>query len=517
MSTPRFSASPRLASTRRCGRALAAPLAALLGVGLWTSTADASGIGTARFGGEHGHPTGPNATSIYYNPGAIALSEGTHIFVDGLIALRKVRYERPDSAVNYNPGQDPDMEQPLSLEYANGANNGTADLFNVAGAPFFGVTSDFGTKFIYGGAAVYVPFGGGATWNKNDAFNDSADFPGAYDGVQRWYAIDGNLRSFYITGALAFKIEAAANLTIGFSGSAIYSSIDTVRARNADGTDNLVSGQPGDFALKEGRSWLKASGWQGGFAAGFTVQPVKDVFWIGASYTSQPNVSGGMALEGTLTNIFTTGNVTPTPVEVTQSYPDIIRLGFRVRPIPKLELRVFADYTRWSVFDKQCVMILEAESSDQRSCEYENADTALEDPSNFGGGGAEDGDVVAVTQHLPRFWQDAGGVRVGVGYWFIDELETYIGLGYDSSAIPVETVDPVLFDMDKISVTLGALWQAHKHLAMGATVGQIIYLPLDTKGQNVFNEFQAPTRQASADGVYKQWLTVGNLYLDVSF
>ncbi|PRP96195.1 OmpP1/FadL family transporter [Enhygromyxa salina] len=510
MSTPRFSATPRLGLSAP----LAAALAGLLGVGLWSSSAEASGIGTARFGGEHGHPTGTNATTIYYNPGAIALSKGTHIFVDGLIALRKVQYTRPDSAVNPQPGA---MGPNVSLDYANGANNGTANLFNVAGAPFLGATSDFGTDFIYGGAAVYVPFGGGAAWGKNDQFKDDPDFPGAYDGVQRWYAIDGNLRSFYITGALAFKIKAAANLTLGFSGSAIYSSIDTVRARNADGTDNLVSGtDPDNFRLKEGRSWLKAGGWQGGFAAGFTVEPVKDVFWIGGSYTSQPNVTGGMALKGELTNIFTTGESAVTNVEVTQTYPDIVRLGFRVRPIPKLELRVFADYTRWSVFDKQCVLIVKEDPSnaDTRKCDFPNADTALEDPSNFGAG---DENVVDVTQHLPRFWKDAGGVRVGVGYWFIDELETYIGLGYDSSAIPAQTVDPVLFDMDKIAVTLGALWQAHEHVAVGATVGQIIYLTLDTKGQNVFNEFQPPTRQASADGIYKQWLTIGNLYLDISF
>ena len=500
-----FNASLRLAWT--------APLAAFLCAGLWATSADASGVATARFGGEHGHPTGTNATTIYYNPGAIALSKGTHIFVDGLIALRKVQYTRPASAVNNQLGSD---SQPnFSLDYADGANNGTADLFNVAGAPFLGVTSDFGTEFIYGAAAVYVPFGGGAAWKKNDAFKNSDEFPGAYDGVQRWYAIDGSLRSFYFTGAIAFKIKAAANLTLGFSGSAIYSSIDTVRARNADGTDNLVSGQPDAFALKEGRSWLKAGGWQGGFAAGFTVEPVKDIFWIGGSYTSQPNVTGGMALKGTLTNIFTTGQTAITDVEVTQSYPDIVRLGFRVRPIPKLELRVFADYTRWSVFDKQCVLILESDPvNDDRNCDFDNADTALTDPESFGGPG--DG-VVDVTQHLPRFWKDAGGVRVGVGYWFIDELETYLGLGYDSSAIPVETVDPVLFDMDKIAVTVGALWQANQHLAIGATVGQIIYLALDTKGQNVLNEFQSPTRQASADGIYKQWLTIGNLYLDISF
>ena len=492
-----------------------ATLSAALLVGLAAPDAQASGISVARFGGEHGHPTGTNPSVLYYNPGAIGMMKGTHIMVDGLIALRGVSYERPASAVNTQLGAE---GQPnISLEHAPGANDGTAKLFNVAGSPFIGVTSDFGTDFIYAGAAFYVPFGGGATWKKNEEYRGSEQFPGAVDGVQRWYAIDGTLRSYYITGALGFKIKAAANLTIGVSGSAIYSSIDTVRARNADGTDNLVSGNdPDSFVLKEGRSWLEASGWQGGFAAGFTVEPVKDVFWLGGSYTSQPNVTGGMALKGTLTNVFTTLPVTPTDIEMTQSYPDIVRLGFRVRPIPKLELRVFADYTRWSVFDKQCVLIVEENDAnkDTRSCDFDNAETALEDPENFGGPG--DG-VSDVTQHLPRYWKDAGGVRVGVGYWFIPELETYLGLGYDSSAIPVQTVDPVLFDMDKIAVTIGALWQAHQHVAMGVTVGQIIYLPLDTEGRNVFNTFQSPTRQASADGVYKQWLTIGNLYLDISF
>ena len=481
------------------------------GVGtLATNSADASGISTARFGGEHGHPTTENATAIYYNPGAIALSTGTHIFIDGLIALRKVTYERPASAVSPQNGVEGNPN--YSNEYFEGANSGKASLFNVAGAPFIGATSDFGTDFIYAGAAAYVPFGGGATWGKNEDFRDTGVSAGAVDGQQRWYAIDGSIRSFYITGALAFKVKPA-KLTIGVSGSAIYTSFDTIRARNGDGTDNIVSGQPDDFALKEGRSWLQASGWQGGFAVGLTAEPIDDKLWIGASYTSQPNVTGGMTLKGTLTNRFTVSAMDDqTDIELTQSFPDIIRLGFRVRPIPKLELRVFADYTRWSVLDKQCVLIA---SEPDRKCNFAGADNALEDPESFGA--SDPVETLGTTQHLPRFWKDAGGVRVGVGYWFIDQLETYIGLGYDSSAVPVEMVDPALFDMDKISVTLGALWQAHKHVAVGATVGQIIYFPLDTKGRNVLNKFQSPTRQASAEGVYKQYLTLGNLYLDISF
>ena len=502
-------------SSRTRSLRLSLALGTLAAAGLWTNTASASGLSTARFGGEHGHPTTSNPTAIYYNPGAIALSEGTHIFIDGLIALRKVTYDRPASAVS------PDLNGgTTSLDEYPGANDGKASLFNVAGAPFIGVTSDFGTEFVYGGLAAYVPFGGGATWGKNEDYRDSGLSAGAVDGPQRWYAIDGSIRSFYITGALAFKIKPA-KLTIGVSGSAIYTSFDTIRARNADGTDNIVSGSGPDYTLKEGRSWLKASGWQGGFAVGLTAEPIDDKLWIGASYTSQPNVTGGMRLEGTLTNMFVNAAApSTTDIYLDQSFPDIIRLGFRVRPIPKLELRVFADYTRWSVLDKQCVMIqpkpdpTTGEVPPNPKCEFDGADTALEDPENFGAGG--DG-TIGVTQHLPRFWKDAGGVRLGVGYWFIDELEAYLGLGYDSSAVPVEMVDPALFDMDKFSVTVGALWQAHKHVAVGATIGQIIYMPLDTKGKNVLNDFQAPTKQADANGVYKQWLTIGNLYLDISF
>ncbi len=501
-------------------------LSSALALGLWATDADASGLSTARFGGEHGHPTTENPSAIYYNPGAIALSKGTHIMVDGLIALRKVTYERPASAVSTQNGAENGAN--YSTEYFDGANNGTASLFNVAGAPFVAVTSDFGTDLVYAGVGAYVPFGGGATWSKNKAFAGNEDAPGAVDGVQRWYAIDGSIRSLYITGALAFKIKAA-KMTIGASGSAIYTSFDTIRARNTNGTDNLVTGQPGDFQLAEGRSWLEASGWQGGFAVGMTAEPIDDVLWIGASYTSQPNVTGGMRLEGTLTNIFGTtrvNDVVDTKIFLDQSFPDIVRLGFRVRPIPNFELRVFADYTRWSVMDKQCVMEVPnknpgpgLEPDPDPKCNFENADKALEDPASFGadiGNGPTD-NTVGVTQHLPRFWKDAGGIRIGAGYWFLEELEAYIGLGYDSSAVPVETVDPALFDMDKISVTAGALWQAHEHVAIGATIGQIIYFPLDTKGRNVLNKFQSPTRQASADGVYKQYLTLGNLYLDISF
>ncbi len=473
-------------------------------LGFASTTAHASGLSTARFGGEHGHPTTDNPTAVYYNPAALGFSKGTHIFIDGSLALRWSSYTRPESALSANGpgGSTPDD--------AIAAQAGKASLFNPIAAPMAAVSSDFGTRFLTAGVGFYVPFGGAAIWKQNADFADSSDYPGAKDGIQRWYTIDGSLRSMYLTGALAFNIEKIG-LSIGVSGSAIRSNVDTIRARNTDGTDHLVDGSGG---LKEGRSLVNVKGWQGGFGVGVGWR-LRDLLWIGASYTSQPNVTGGMRLKGVLTNVLATQDREDTDVILTQTLPEIIRLGFRVRPLKKLELRAFADYTRWSVMDKQCVF---PQGIDGDPCdEFANADTALTDPTNFGGEPADLPDGVSITQHLPRFWKDAGGVRLGASYWFIDQIEGYIGLGYDSSAVPKTTIEPALMDANKVTASLGVRAQIIKNFALALTLTDIIYFPVDTNGENVLNDFQAPTKQADANGVYKQNIGLLNVYVDVSF
>ena len=486
----------------------AAGLAA--GVCLLGSTAQASGLAAARFGGEHGHPTTDNPTAIYYNPAGIALKPGTRILLDVNMAFRWASYQRPESAINTPGTNTPDD--------GIDANSGTAKLQNTLVSPFLGASSDFGTKIFSAGIAGYFPFGGQAVWGQNSKYANSSAYPGAHDGVQRWYTIDGKIRSMYLTGAVAFNIPSIG-LSIGATGSAIRSETDTIRARNTDGTDDLVN----SGGVKEGRSWLKASGWQGGFGLG-VIWNWQQRLWIGASYTSQPNVVGGMTLKGTLTNVFASAMAVPPPAsaELTQTLPDIIRLGFRVRPSDKFELRLFADYTRWSVFDKQCVLDAEVVG---RKCNFVGADTALSKPGDFGGDAVDpdgsDGPLKSETngtiQHLPRFWKDAGGVRLGGSYWAIPQLETYAGLGFDSSAVRPETLDAALMDMNKMSFSIGARWQIVRQFAMALTLSDIHYFKVNTKGKNVLNKFKPPTRQADSNGVYKQNILLANLYLDVSF
>ncbi len=500
-----------VARVRDLSRAASAlGLTCVLGsLALVSGPAMASGLAVARFGGEHGHPTTDNPTAIYYNPAGIALKPGTRFFADMSLAGRWASYTRGPEAIS-NLGTETPSD-------AASANSGTARLQNALVSPFFGASSDFGTKIFSAGAAVYFPFGGQAVWGQNSQYADNSKYPGAHDGVQRWYTVDGKIRSMYLTGAIAFNIKEIG-LSIGATGSAIRSEADTIRARNADGTDGLID--PNFNTVKEGRSWLKASGWQGGFGIG-AIWNWQQRLWIGASYTSQPNVTGGMTLKGTLHNALATSAAVAVPAELTQTFPDIIRLGFRVRPSDKFEFRLFADYTRWSVFDKQCV--LDAAVKD-RKCNFAGADKALSDPGSFGqdapdpdGPGPMVSETNGTIQHLPRFWKDAGGVRAGASYWFIPQVESFAGIGFDSSAVRPATLDAALMDMNKMSFSLGARWQVVRQFALALTLTDVAYFKVDTKGKSVLNKFNAPTRQPNADGVYKQNILLGNLYVDVSF
>ncbi len=460
------------------------------------SMAWASGFSVARFGGEHGHPTTSNATAIYYNPAGLVLNKGTHIFLDGTLVLRSVTYERPASAIS----------NPVDMEGAEAANAGEATLFNTAVLPFMGIASDFGTDWFAAGLALYAPFGGSATWDENDAYRDHPHFPGAVDGVQRWYSIEGTIRSLYLTAATAFHVEDA-NLSLGLSLSGIKSEINSIRARNAGGSDDLVASAE-DPSLIEGRALLDAAGYQVGFGAGLIWQPLPDELWLGLSYTSKPNVSGGMELEGELTQILVTAKEPKVDnVKVSQDLPDIYRFGARMRPSEKYELRMFADYTRWSALEVQCVLL----DGEGQECAYSGTEDAITNP-----GGVENAGTPP-TQALGRFWKDAFGVRLGGSYWFLPELETLVGVGYDSSSVPVEVMDPALFDMEKMTASLGARWKALDSLALGLTFTQVIYFEVDTEGKGINSQLGAGLAQPGNDGVYNQSVSLINFSTDISF
>jgi long-chain fatty acid transport protein len=443
--------------------------------------AQAAGLATARFGGEHGTPMTSNPTAIYYNPGGIARSEGFNLFVDGTMALRGISYERDPAPT--------DVPEPAD---AQGANNGSTSTFNVSAAPMAGLTfkipgEDVGFAL---GAAFFVPFGGGTVWPENKAFQDSPTYAGAMDGIQRWYSIQGSIRSMCISGTAAISI--VDRLYFGVSGNAYSSIVDTIRARLANGSNDVVN---------EGRSRLDVKGWHGGLGIGLLGEAIEDELLIGASYQSQPGF-GDMKLRGTLRNNFT-GTVTPDEVELTEAMPDIVRLGASYRPLEDLELRLFGDFTRWSVLKNQCIASFDDATGEYKPCDLN------EDGSAAPGSGA--------VQSLVRDWNDSFGIRAGASYWPMEELELYGGLGYDSNAIPAQTLDPAILDFHDISVALGAKFAIADFLQTALTYTHFFYIPRDTSGKAKQATMVGPSRGPDSGGRYSQWVGAINLNVQVAY
>ncbi|WP_437795646.1 OmpP1/FadL family transporter [Sorangium sp. So ce693] len=443
----------------------------LLGGLAWTGSALAGGFATARFGGEHGNPITSNPTAVYYNPAGLAESEGIHLFLDGTIALRSASYTHAAAATD-------DVTVPQ-------ANTGKATLFNVAAAPMLGASAKLGDLAL--GAGVYVPFGGAASWDTNAAFEGNRELAGPVDGVQRWHSIESSLQAMFFTLAAAYKIPSL-RLSLGVSGNLIRTQVNTVRARNASG-DNLLA--------TEGRSLLEVSGFHASFGVGALVEAVPEQLWIGASYQSRPNVTGGESLEGTLTNRFSGVSGSPSDVELHEGLPDIVRLGARFVPAERFEVRLFGDWTRWSSMENQCLTQVGA------ACEI--------DRDGFAGEGAR------VVQNIARRWNDTFGVRVGWSHWPRPAIEFFGGVGYDSNAVPDETLDPSGVDFHDVSFSLGGRFHVAEQLHLAASYTQLFYVDRDTAGDSITAGLHPNSRAPDSGGHYTQNIGVLNLNVDVAF
>jgi long-chain fatty acid transport protein len=452
----------------------------LLAVAVWPGAATAGGILVARFGGEHGHPTTDDVAAIYYNPAGMALATGTRLYLDGSFAHRSATYTRPAEAI----------DNPLAAGERRGGtpadgiavNSGESTLSNLLASPFVGINSNLGVENLGVGVAFFTPFGGQQLWDQTQA---SARYPGAIDSPARWASIEGTIRSSYIAAGVAYRIPAA-KLSLGVTGNLVLSSVDTIRARNANGTDDL---ETSTGALQEGRSYMNVSGKTGSIGAGVIWQPA-DNLWIGGSYQSKPGF-GEMQLEGRLKQKL--GALAPTDdgVEVHQTLPEVVRYGIRMRPTKDVELRLFGDYARWSAMKTQCLL---STSDANRKCGVE-----------------ADGRIAAgasgVIVSIPRNWQDTYGLRAGGSYWVSPAVELLLGAGYDSNAVPSSTIDPALFDMDKATVSAGGrLKLAGEKLVLDATFTQVIYFtrtvaPRPNDGSQTL---MPPSRQSDMAGKYEQ-------------
>ncbi|MCA9513915.1 MAG: outer membrane protein transport protein [Myxococcales bacterium] len=470
-------------------------LAAL--VPMLSPPAQASGLLAVRFGGEHGHPTTSNPTAIYFNPAGMSLMGGTRLMLDGTFAWRSLTYTRDPGAID-NVLADPNVGTGTPEGDGVAANSGEGHLFNLVGSPFAAIVTDFGVEGLGVGLGFYVPFGGSSSFDQVDA---SDAFPGAKDGPQRWWAIDGTLRALYFTGAVSYRFPDL-RLSVGAGLNVVLTQMATVRARNSDGTDHLVS----NGTIQEGRALIDVSSVDVAISAGIIWEPV-DGFYLGLSYQSQPGF-GTSKLTGDTTLVFgatPSAAVEPTPSEFYNGWPDVWRLGGRYTVPKAWEVRLFGELARWSSMYEHCLL---NSTITPRACK----------------GDPPPGKIVLV----PRRWEDTFALRAGGSYWVSDAVELYLGAGWDGNAIPDSTVDPGLYDNDKVSVAVGGRFSLlDESLIVSVTYTQLFYpdrtvaprqhLPGATTGDIASLGFSAPERDPDAAGKYEHAIGVLDVSVEARF
>ena len=454
-------------------------LIAALTTGAWAvcvaSSASAAGLAVPRVGGDKGYPVTSNPSAIYYNPAALSLGEGHQLEIDATIAFRSATY------THQLEGDEDAKKDHAEPEGAEGANNGTATLFNVIAGPSVFYAAHWDDLAF--GAGLYVPYGGSMEWDKNNAFAGNEEYPGAVDGVARWHSIEGQLIVANLSLGGAYKMD---RLSLGLATNFMFSQINILQARTGLGTNEIAD---------EERSLIEVSGWDWSFTLGATVELIEEELWLGLSYMSQPNLGDGSVLTGTVENSFQNA---PLDADFHQNLPDVIRAGLRYEPDPAIQVRLSGDYTRWSVFKEQCV---------GRAGEPCSVDP---DGSVTHGSG--------VIRHFNRSFNDAWGARLGFSYYPTKTFEVLGSIGYDSNAIPAATLDPALMDADDISATVGFNVGLTDTLSLGAEYTHIQYFDRDTRGQSEIA--LAPSGAGlnpDGAGLYNQWIGMLNVGLQAQF
>lgn len=432
------------------------------------ATSHASGgVEQAHFGSVDGHAAGATAFALYYNPAALALSGRLQIAANLTVAWHGATYNRTQ-ATSPDPADAP------------GANVGKARVSDPLASPALALS--YRLKDFVVGAGTYVPFAGLQSWSGGGHYYPQ--FPGTRDGSARWHFLEGGTTSLYASLGASYTIQPI-RLSIGLVGNLVYNTLEFTRALNASGDDNIVT---------EGRSYLDVSSVTGSFGLGVLWEAMANKLWLGVSYQAPPGLYRDVALDGSA-RILLSGT-TPSEPKVTlkQGMPDIIRFALRVRPTQRYELRLYGDFTRWSVFKRQCLVL------EGGNCGL-NAD-----------GSVTTGSDVILNQ--PRNWKNTFAIHAGGSYFFSPAWEAFAGIGFDSNAVPAGTLDASVIDGNDLTYTLGGRGRFFDRFGVLLALSYQRWFERDTQGLSRLDQYKPPSRLPNSGGIYNQQALLANLMLE---
>jgi len=428
-------------------------------------------------GGVFEGPSVASPMGIYWNPAAIGLLKGTHVY--GALDLFFLRgtYDRDGFDPNTGGGYD------------------TATWSGFGPLPKAAVTSDFGTDRWVGGIGLYVPFGGSIDYGDDDLF-----------GAQRYHIIDAELAAIHVTPTVAVKVFPHFYVGAGISWvhTQFQSSVDvdlaaalsnvgiSPDAAGAGLEDPLV-----EAAVQTGMLRDNSVGWELGVL--WEALPELD---LGLSYRSEVEVSlsGGADVAfplfpPELGPLLSLGPVAPgsqvsTDVSFQFRWPQSVQLGATYRFWPRWTGIAILQWTNWSRFGRFESEVLTPPLSES------SLDLSRARGLN---------DTVLLSLAVHHQWFD--GFKIGGRF------------AYESPAVPTEFVNPQNYDSHTFELGLGAEYRLMKNLSLSLNYAHLFFAARNVTG-SVFDPAD-PTREgynyASGDGTYEASADKLELALEVHF
>ena len=326
-----------------------------------------------------------DASTIFYNPSGLAFLKGTQFYGNLTLIMPNAKYTGPEP-------------------YPFAGQTWTAEKQTFTPIGLY-IAHKFGDR-IGVGIGVTNPFGLGLKW--------SEDFPG------RFVAKNSDLRSFYISPVVAFKITP--NFSIGGGLDIVYSSV--MLERNI-----LLSLDPPrtDPGIEVGTVHLEGnSNVALGFTASILARGKKVAF--GLSYRHKvvnkyENATADFTIfQDYYTNLVKNANILVDQKGKTEiPFPGILTMGLYFRPTEKLGVEFDYQYYTWAVYDE-----LFLDFQDWR------LDTRIEEN-----------------------YSNSTILRFGAHYELSDNLSLRAGYLHDNTPQPTHSVSPMLPDNDRDEFTVG--------------------------------------------------------------
>lgn len=353
-----------------------------------------------------------DASAVYFNPAGLAFQTRNSVYLGSTFISPEIDFYGP----TYN---DPNKLTAMKNQIFTPINVYVK----------YGITDD-----LHFGFGVYNPFGLGTEWDPK------------WDG--RWINIKADLKTFYFTPTLAYKVND--ELSIGAGLNIITGGVELRR----EVTEVPVTGST--LPIVD----LELSGNTFGFNVGLLYK-FSESASLGASYRS------GSKIEGTGTATFTPSysslGLPGGDVSGNLELPATAFVGVSMKPMENLEVEVDYQYIGWSSYNELKI-------------DFKKDNSTLVQPKNY---------------------EDTYIFRLG-GEYTMEALKLRCGYLYDNSPVQQKYVDPVLPDADRHGWNIGFGYQINENLVIDAA-----YLFLKVRQNTVTNT------ESGFDGTYN---SIANLY-----